>query len=300
VTRAARFRVFGVLVLVQFFFGSLPVAVKFALVDLSPPALALLRVASAALLFLALQRTLPIERIRRADYGRFAVYALFGVVVNQLLYISALSFTTATSAQTIMVVGPAMTLLVAILLRREASTGQKWLGIALAGAGVLYLVGTDLTSGHGIGNLMVLLNAASFSIYLVISRDALLRYSPLTVITWVFVFGTIGIAPWGMVSLWREAAGMSGTTLAAMAWIVLVPTVLGYYLNLWALKRVESSVVAIFVYLQPVVTASLALPLLGERISPRLLPAAALIFAGVWVSSRVGKQRRGIAPAGGV
>jgi drug/metabolite transporter (DMT)-like permease len=295
----SRARVFGVLILVQFFFGSLPVAVKFALHDLSPPALALLRVASATLLFLVLQRSLPVERIRREDYGRFAVYAVFGVVLNQLLYITALSFTTATAAQTLMVMGPAMTLLVALVLRREASTRGKWAGIALAGSGALYLVGVDVATGSGVGNLMVLLNVASFSVYLVISRDALQRYSPLTVITWVFVFGTIGIAPWGMVALWQQAAGMSALTLWAMAWIVVVPTVAGYYLNLWALKRVESSVVAIFVYLQPVVTAALALPLLGERISPRLIPAAALIFAGVWVSARVGKQRRGIAPAGG-
>jgi drug/metabolite transporter (DMT)-like permease len=297
---SSRARVIAVLVVVQVFFGSLPVAVKIALQDLSPPALALLRVASAALLFLALQRTQPVQRIARADYGRFAVYALFGVVLNQLLYITALSLTTATTAQTLMVAGPAMTLLVALLLRREASTGGKWLGIALAGSGALYLVGVDVGEGSSLGNLLVLLNVASFAVYLVISRDALQRYTPLTVITWVFVFGAVGIAPWGTVALWREAAGMSAATMWAMAWVVLIPTVLGYYLNLWALQRAESSVVAIYIYLQPVVTASLAVPLLGERLSPRLLPAALLIFVGVWVSSRVGRQRRGIAPAGGV
>ncbi len=285
--------VYTVLVVVQLLFATLPVAIIVALRDMSSPSVAMLRVAGAAVLFLLIWSIVSRERIRSAaDYGRLAVYALFGVVANQLLYITALTMTTATAAQTIITAGPAMTLLVAIGLGRETATAAKWAGIALAGVGALLLVGVDLGGSAGLGNALVLLNVASFSVYLVISRDILSRYDPLTVITWVFVFGALGLLPWGAISLVGEIGNLSRTAWLAMAWIILVPTVTGYYLNQWALKRVESSVVAVYVYLQPVATALLAVPLLGEILSPYLVPAGALIFAGVGVTIWAGRRAR--------
>ena len=285
--------VYVALIFVQIFFATLPIAVKIALRDLSSPALALLRVAGAALLFVALQRALVGERVRgRRDYLWLAVYSIFGVILNQLLYITALSLTTATAAQTLVAAGPAFTLLFAILARKETATPAKWAGIAVAGAGALYLVGTGLGTGRGLGNLLALLNVAAYSVYLVISRGLLRRYDALTVITWVFVFGAVGMLPWGIGPVVREVGGVSATTWAAMAYIVVLPTVGAYYLNVVALKRVESSVVSVFVYLQPILTAVLAIPILDEHPSPRLIPAALLIFCGVTVTVWEGRRER--------
>lgn len=285
-------KVIVALVLVQVFFATLPVAVKIALRDLSSPALALLRVAGAAALFWVLHRVTVRERVRSwRDYGLLAVYSLFGVILNQLLYITALTLTTATAAQTLVTAGPAMTLLIAILARRETGTPAKWLGIALAGSGALVLVGVGLHEGSALGNLLALLNVASYSVYLVISRGLLRRYDALTVITWVFVFGVAGMLPWGIAPALREVGGMSATTWAMMAYIVVFPSVGAYYLNIWALSRAESSLVSTFVYLQPPMTAALAVPFLGEHVSWRMLPAVVLIFAGVAVAIRAGRSR---------
>jgi drug/metabolite transporter (DMT)-like permease len=285
-------RVVVALVLVQVFFATLPIAVKVVLRDLSSPALALLRVGGAAALFWLLHQATVRERVRSwRDYGLLAVYSLFGVIMNQLLYITALSLTTATAAQTLVTAGPAMTLLIAILAGREAGTRAKWLGIALAGSGALVLVGVGLHEGSALGNLLAVLNVASYSVYLVISRGLLRRYNALTVITWVFVFGVVGMLPWGIGPALREVGGMSATTWWLMAYIVVLPTVGAYYLNLWALARAESSLVSTFVYLQPPMTAALAVPLLHEHISWRMLPAVGLIFAGVAVAIRAGRSR---------
>jgi drug/metabolite transporter (DMT)-like permease len=280
------------LVLVQVFFATLPIAVKVALRDLSSPALALLRVAGAAALFWVIHQLTVRERVRSwRDYGRLAVYSLFGVILNQLLYITALTLTTATAAQTLVTAGPAMTLLIAILARRESGTAAKWLGIALAGCGALVLVGVGLHEGSALGNLLALANVASYSVYLVISRGLLRRYNALTVITWVFTFGLVGMLPWGIGPVLREADGLDAAAWALLAYIVVLPTVGAYYLNMWALARAESSLVSIFVYLQPVMTAALAVPLLGEHVSWRMLPAVALIFAGVAVAIGAGRSR---------
>jgi drug/metabolite transporter (DMT)-like permease len=283
------------LVLVQVLFATLPIAVKVALRDLTSPALALLRVAGAALLFWVIHRLTVREHIQSwRDYGLLAAYSLFGVILNQLLYITALTMTTATAAQTLVTAGPAMTLLIAILAGRETGTRAKWLGIALAGCGALVLVGVGLHEGSALGNLLALLNVASYSVYLVISRGLLRRYHALTVITWVFVFGLLGMLPWGIGPAVRQVGGMSATTWVMMIYIIVLPTVAAYYLNIWALSRAEASLVSTFVYLQPVMTAALAVPLLGEHVSWRMAPAVVLIFAGVAVAIRAGRSR----PAG--
>jgi drug/metabolite transporter (DMT)-like permease len=288
--------VYAALFAVQFFFATLPIAVKIALRDLSAPGLALLRVGGAAAIFVLLHRTLVREKVRgRGDWGRLALYALFGVVANQLLYLTALTLTTATDAQTMITAGPALTLLAAIALRRERGTAAKWMGIGSAGLGAAWLVGQGFGHGTGAGNLLALANVCSYSVYLVISRDLSRKYDALTVITWVFVFGAVGILPWGAPALISRGVHLSTPTILALVWIILLPTVGAYYLNIWAMRRVESSVVALWVYLQPVMTALLAVPILGEHLSPRLLPAAVLILIGV-VISEFGARRGPSAP----
>jgi drug/metabolite transporter (DMT)-like permease len=282
----SKLRVYGALVAVQVFFATLPIVLKVLFREMSSSSIALFRVLGAALLFVALQRALGGDRIRGwRDHGALALFALFGVVLNQILYITAVNFTTAAAAQTMMAAGPAITLLAAIVARQERATPGKWVGIALAGLGALALVGVGLRTGGALGNLLALLNITSYSIYLVISRGMARRYDPLTVITWVFVYGAVGILPWGLGSALEEATAAAPHAWLLLAYVVVVPTVGAYYLNLFALKHVDSSVVGVFIYLQPLITAFLAHWLLAERISPLMIPAALLIFAGVSVAT---------------
>lgn len=292
-----KLKVYGALIGVQLFFGTLPVALKFLFREMSGSSIALYRVLGAAVLFVLLHRLLLRERVRGwRDHARLALFAFFGVVLNQLLYITAVEFTTAAAAQMMMAAGPAMTLLMAILARAETASPGKWAGIALAGAGALALVGVGLETGGAFGNLLAFLNITAYSLYLVISRGMLRRYDPLTVITWVFVYGLVGMLPWGVMIAAEEATGASPLAWAILAYIVVVPTVGAYYLNLYALKHVDSSVVGVFIYLQPVITGVLAHFLLGERVSPLMIPAALLILAGVSVAAWAARRERASPP----
>jgi drug/metabolite transporter (DMT)-like permease len=289
-------KVYAALVAVQVIFATLPIAAKIALRELGSPALCLLRVSGAALVFVVLQRILVGERIRELrDYRDLVIFSILGVSLNQLLYITALTMTTATAAQTLVAAGPAITLGIAILLKKEEATGMKWLGIALASAGALFLIGLGIRNGHALGNVLVTANVAAYSAYLVVSRGILKRYHPLTVITWVFVFGAVGLIPFGLKAVIVEAPKIGLTTALALVWIIMLPSVAAYYLNMWALTIVESSVVSTFVYLQPIGTALLAIPILGEHPSVRMIPGVILIFAGVMVAIRSGRRSHDLA-----
>lgn len=274
-----------VLVLVQVLFATLAIAAKLALVELPAPGLVLLRVAGAALAFALLLgprlRAVP----GAGDVARLALYSLLGVVFNQLLYVQGLAYTTAINANILITTIPVFTLGIALLLRREQATPAGVLGLLLALAGALVMVGPgglELNRRHALGNAMILLNALSYAAYLVLSKDLLRRYPPLTVTAWVFLFGIAGVLPFGAPALAGvELGGLSPRTWLLVLYIVLVPTAGSYWLSLWALARARSSVVAIYVYLQPLVTALLAPAVLDERLGLEAVVAGAAIFAGI-------------------
>lgn len=295
---ASRRSVFAVLALVQLFFATLAIAGKIALRELSAPALVLARVGGASLVFFAIHRLTTNEKIRgRRDYLLLALYSVLGVSLNQLLYLAGLERTTATTAQMFIVAGPAITLAVGMMRGTERGTPLKWTGILLAASGALTLVAA-VPANNRLGNIFILTNVVIYSVYLVVTRGIVQRYHPLTVITWIFAFGAVALIPVGAAPLIRELPGLSRNGWLAVLWLIALPTVAAYYLNVWALLHVESSIVSSFVYLQPVLTALMAVSILGERPSARIIPSAVLIAAGVAVAIHEQRVReRGPSPA---
>ena len=275
------------LIAVQLMFGSWPIVGKIALRVLPSAGLVVLRVVGAALAFIFLQWALGrTQKIRKSDYLRLAFYALLGVVLNQFLFVKGLELTTVINATLMGTTIPVFTLLVSIILGFDRLSFRKALGIFLAAAGVVYLLYPErnFTSDSAIGNLLLFLNSISYGAYLATSKDVLERYGALTFLTWIFLFGSIMTLPLGGYALSAvplESVG-AGVWLAVL-YIILVPTVCCYYLNAWALARVEPSTVAVYIYLQPLIAFALAPLILNERWNPRTWVASALIFSGVAV-----------------
>jgi drug/metabolite transporter (DMT)-like permease len=275
------------LIAVQLMFGTWPIVGKIALDVLPSTGLVAFRVVGAALAFLALQRMIGRRQtIKKADYARLALYALLGVVLNQFLFVKGLSLTTVINATLLGTTIPVFTLLVSLTLGYDRLTFRKALGIALAAAGVIYLLYPErsFTSDSAFGNLLIVLNSISYGAYLAISKDVLKRYGALTVIMWIFIFGSLMTLPVGGYALTGASLHDAGAGVwLAVAYIILVPTVGAYYLNAWALARVEPSTVAVYIYLQPLIAFALAPLILNERWNPRTWLASVLIFAGVAV-----------------
>jgi drug/metabolite transporter (DMT)-like permease len=104
------------------------------------------------------------------------------------------------------------------------------------------------------------------------------------VITWIFIFGSIATLPIGGYALSNAPLAQVGAWVwLVVLYIILVPTVGCYYLNAWALARVEPSTVAIYIYLQPLIAFALAPLILNEKWNSRTWLASALIFSGVLV-----------------
>ena len=285
--------VHAALIAVQLWFASLSTAAKVVLRELPPRGLIAARSSAAALVFLCLWLWRR-ERVSGPDLARIAVHALFGITLNQLLFIEGLERSTATNAVVLGASIPVFTVAVALLLGRERATPLKLAGLLVALCGALTVTGAARFRGGGtvfVGNLMILANSLSFSIYLVISRDVLSRYRASTVIAFTFLFGALGVLPFGVVDLSRAAPQLHARTWALLGYIVLFPSVGTYLFNAWALARVESSQVAIYIYLQPLLGAALAAWLLGERPTVGTVCGGLLIFAGIWLVGMDARRR---------
>jgi drug/metabolite transporter (DMT)-like permease len=281
-------------------FALFPIFGKLALVSIPPFALAAIRVITAAVMLDVVRRLSPEEKVASSDRGRILLLALLGVSFNQVLFIFGLSLTTAINTSILISTIPVFTLGAAVLLRREATTPRAIGGMALAGAGALVLLNAERFewgSHYFRGDVLILANSFSYSLYLVLSRPILARYRPLTFTSAIFRWGAPPIVLASIPALLR----FSPAKVSPIAWwslgaVIVFCTVIPYLLNSWALARTHASRVAAYVFLQPVIAATLAVVVLGERPGWRTLVAAALIFGGLAVSLRPARAPRRLVP----
>lgn len=266
----------------HYFWGKVVVG---ALPDAGWPVLwSAIRAGSAAVVLMGTALALGRWRLPARDLPKVAVLAVFGVIVNQVLFIQGLRETTPTESALVNNFIPVATLGIGLLLGQERPHPRRILGILLAIGGVLWLL-LPGASGHPLhwrGNALCFANSISFALFLVLSRRFLRTRDAMASTAWLFVFGGIGInllaiPAWGRVPL----AAVEPRVWAHGACIVVFATVVTFFLNNWALRRAEASQVALYIYLQPLVAASAAALWLGTRPGAELLGPAALIFLGV-------------------
>ncbi len=283
------------LVGVQLFFGSSAVLGKFALESFPAFAIVGFRVGGAALAFYVLQRFRGSFALdNRKDYLLFALFSCFGVIVNQLLFFKGLSLTTATNTSLLAVMIPVFAVTVSAAIGNDKLSARKIFGIVLAACGVIYLVNplnASFSSATTQGDILIILNSLSYGTYIAVSKKIIGKYGALKSIAWLFLFASIINVPIGIFSLQSvNLAEISVSAWFGIAALVLFPTILAYYWNAWALARVEPSIVAVYVYLQPIIGTFLAIFLLGESWNSRIFPAMLLIFVGVFLVTRRRKR----------
>ena len=276
------------LVTVQTLFGLLPVAGKLVFATFHPLALGAIRVSIAAVILVVVQHFLADRRIDlRRDGIQVAVLALFGVVLNQTLFVVGLEKTTTVNAVLIITCIPVVTYAIAVFMGRETWGPRRLFGMLLALLGVVYLIGLSSVSfgwDNALGDILVFVNCFCFSLYLVLSKPLASKVNPLNLVAWQFVMASAVMVPLGLwFGLLDQVQVASSVDWWLVGYIIVGPTVGTYVLNATALRHVTSSTVAVFIYIQPLFTAIAAWFFLDERLTWKLLPAALLVFVGVGI-----------------
>jgi drug/metabolite transporter (DMT)-like permease len=224
---------------------------------IGPSALVLIRLIGAGLLFWIIKKFVK-ETIDKKDYPIIILCAILGAALNMLLFFHGLSLTSPIDASIISTCIPVMVLIFSALILKEKITNYKLVGIAIGGLGAFLLVWygnkTEGTSSL-LGNIMVFANTCSYALYLVLIKPLMMKYNPITIISWVFLLGFIFVLPFGIKdAINTNYDAFTLQTYLGIGYVIIGTTFLTYLFNIYALQHVASSVAGSYVYLQPAVS----------------------------------------------
>ena len=265
---------------------------------LTPNVFILFRAFGATVLFWLVKAFFVRERVERKDLLLLAFCGLFGVAINQLFFFHGLNLSSSINSGIIMAFNPILVVILSFFVLKESITVTKAVGILLGTSGAILLT---LTAGTGkgdsmLGDFFLFINALSYAIYLVIAKPLMKKYSPLTVITYVFTFGL------GMLFIYppvlTELFQTNFAVIPLEAWLKIIYVVVGvtfltYLLTMYGLKYLTPSVSSAYIYFQPVMVMFFAFSFSALGIAAdytgtitfEKIAYMLLIFVGVYITS---------------
>lgn len=227
----------------------------------------------------------------KRDLGKFIICAVTGVAINQMLFIKGLTMTSTIHASLLMLVTPLLVTLFAFWVLKEQFNIYKAAGLTLGIGGAIFLIMQKEAGLHAsnylLGDILIIINAISYSLYFILVKPLMQRYSPLHIIRWIFTLGFFMILPFG----WQETQAIQWESLewkhiAALTGIIVTGTFLAYFFNAYGIQHIGAGATGTYIYTQPVFAVLIAILFVGETFTWQKGLAGILIFCGVWLVSR--------------
>ena len=221
-----------------------------------------------------------------------------GVFLVQIFLIIGLNLTTTFHSALIMATVPILTMAFGILMKREVFNKQRLIGILLAFFGVAILLAFKpsnevLPPYYLEGDILVMIAACAFAWFLLASKRLLTEIKPFSLMAYSYLFSALAFA--GV--FWVGAAAghhelsydflveMSPNGWWMLFYVVIFASIGTYTLNNFALKHTRPSMVAGYIFFQPILTAFLGTVVLKEAFYWDMIIAAGMTFAGVMIAT---------------
>lgn len=208
-------------------------------------------------------------------------------------YLLGISKTTPVSSAIFNSMQPIWVFLISVFFLHEKATLMKIIGIALGFGGALLCILTqgsdDLAHDAFTGNMLCMVSSLVFAVYLIVSKKLLEEVGVVTMMKYIFggaaVMGLIvsSIIGWDAPLLTDALHGeWHWVPWAVLAFVLVFPTYLSYFLVPVGLKYLKTTVVAMYSYLILVVTTVVSLTLGQDRFSWTQAAAIAMICISVY------------------
>jgi drug/metabolite transporter (DMT)-like permease len=270
------------------------VATKAALRELSPVTLVFSRFALGVILLHAILaiRRWPLAA-PRDSWGALALMGLVGVFVHQMLQVHGLERTTAVRTGWLIGLIPIWSALLAGAFLREGFGLRKILGLGLGLLGATIVITRGrisselLAAPSTLGDSLILLSTLNWAIYSVIGRGTIRRLGSARATAGSMLLGSAMLAPFYVQSSgWLEYERLSGVGLAALLFLGIVCSGLAYFFWYGALDRLETTRVAAYLYIEPLVTLAASVALLKEPVAPSTIVGGITVLLGVSLVQR--------------
>jgi len=255
---------------------------------MAPQVITAARMLFGAAAFWLLAPFFPRERVERKDWWLFV---LGGVILaaTLIVFAEAFRFTSPCYMSLMSATSPLLVMLLAALFLKEPISVRKSVGVLIGIGGALMIVlfsfGND-ANATPVGLLLCFLNILFYATYLIVTRKISRKYSPVTLMKWMFLIGCVICVPFAMPHV--QSSSLFYEPAPAIIWlsfifVLVFSTVVAYFLLPVGLRHLRPTTVSMYSNLQPVVTATVAIAL-GQDIYTWNKPVAlVLIIIGVYL-----------------
>jgi drug/metabolite transporter (DMT)-like permease len=231
------------------------------------------------------------------DWVSIILLAIVGISGHTLLQAYGLLYTTAINTGWIVAIMPIFITIVARFYLGEPITLRKVGGIILGFLGVFLVISKGVFSlsifrfDSTLGDFLILISVLTWTAFSVGGKGFLSRFSPLTAITPIMVVGCLTTFPFTWLEWeWNILFHLSLSGWMAILFLGIFCSGLAYLFWYSALGKKDSSIVGMYLYLEPFVTLIGAYFFLNEEIQWITLMGGGMILLGVtlatWRSSR--------------
>ena len=265
------------------------VATKAALREVSPITLIFTRFAlGVAVLILVLKLTRQSFAPPRASWPILALMGFVGIFLHQIVQAHGLTLTTAVRTGWLIGVTPIWSAVLGAIFLKEGFGTRKVLGLFIGFTGALLVITRRQLSPEVLalpstrGDLLVLASTWTWAIYTMLGRDTLRRLGSARATTAAMFTGWAMMIPFFIAANgWQEYRDLSFTSMGAIVFLGIGCSGLGYWFWYAALERIDTSQVAAFLYLEPLVTLLSAVALLEESVAWSTIFGGMLVLVGV-------------------
>lgn len=271
--------------LIMAILGGTYTMVKIGLRDLPVVGSLLLRmlVATAALGVYA--RWAQVTLLYRGRAAWFIAAGTLAFVAMQLLLYAGLTATPAGRAAILYNVQPFLTLLILpYVLPAERLTLRRVVGTGVAFAGVVLVLAERGTSGGSrLGDALVLLAAATWTLVIILSKTTPSEVSAVSLIFWNVAGATPVLALLAVLvepdATWR----LSGPAVASILYLGVLAAGVGFVGFVWLTRTYTATRVNAFVFLSPVFGVLIAWGALGESVTGLQAAGVLAVASGIWI-----------------
>lgn len=252
----------------------------------------MLRVLGAAVLFWITSLFVSTQKIDRKDWWRIILCAITGMTINMLMFFKGLELSTPINSSVVITLSPVLLLILSAIFLKEKITWLKGSGIAigLVGALILILFGAKTQNNApniALGNVLFIINATVYSIYLILVKPLTAKYSSITLMKWFFLIAVFTNAPVALPEFLEvQWSQLPAHVIGVMIFVVVGTTYLTYLFNVFALRTLRPSTIGAFIYLQPLIATVVAIVLGADSLTVIRVIAASLIFLGVYLTTK--------------
>jgi len=273
------------------FWGTSFVATKTILNEIKPVTIIILRLilASILLTIIALLTKRKFS-LNLKSHGWIFILALVAVF-HLWIQVTGLQYTTAANTGWIIGTAPVFMAILGFVFYKERITLLQFLGILVALAGLLLLIGKGDITNIGLienqGDLLVLGSAFTWGVYSMVNKKISLSYSPLMTILYLFLMMAVIIIPFNLNT--ETISSVINLSFISWMWVLFLGIFcsgVAYVVWAQALRDMESAKVGAFLYFEPLVTVIAAWFFLQEEITLLMIFSGLLITAGVFIVNK--------------